>query len=82
MFGAINSIKIKDKRIAFRPDEYSLEPLSTDEVVDLTFVNSLFTGPVYENYFLTERNEKVVLISLNTLKDVTKIAIKKKSFAS
>lgn len=82
LFGAINSIKINDKRIAFRPDEYSLEPQATDEVIQLTFVNSLFTGPVYENYFLTERKEKVVLISLNALKDVTKIAIKKKSSAS
>lgn len=86
LFGAINSINLNGKRIIFRPDEYSLIELPSDEgrssnlpKCDVQFDHYLFTGALYENYFKTLKNEKIVLYSFNSLENVKKIEIKKKS---
>jgi ABC-type Fe3+/spermidine/putrescine transport system ATPase subunit len=82
LFGAINSINLNGKRIIFRPDEYLI--IENDEVeissniVDVSFLQTLFTGPVCENYFQTAKKEKIVLYSFKALENVRKISIEKK----
>lgn len=79
LFGPMNSIRIDEKRVLFRPDEFTLNPQEGQSIVDLTFLYSSFTGPVFENYFRTFQDEQVVLFSFNSLEDVTKIGIKHKN---
>lgn len=76
LFGAINSVSIDGKRILFRPDEYVI--CEDENGFEVEFTHSLFTGPIYENYFTTKRNEKIVLFSLNKLENVRKINVNKK----
>jgi len=78
LFGAVNSIRIGEKRIVFRPDEYSLELDANAESINLHFQHYLFTGPVYENYFITENKEKIVLYSFNSMENVGRITIERK----
>jgi len=75
LFGAINSINLNGKRIVFRPDEYQLDVSDPTMSLDVQFDHSLFTGPVYENYFITNNSEKIVLYSFKSLNDVTRITI-------
>lgn len=77
IFGPINSVKINNKRILFRPNEYSLEEINEKEGLKVQFLNSIFVGSFFENYFLTEKKEKIVLFDFKILKDVTKIFISK-----
>jgi len=82
LVGAINSVKVKDKRIIFRPDEYQIVENTTlllENVISVSFNHSLFTGPVYENYFTTVNKEKIVLFSFYSLQDVTQIHITQKN---
>ena len=78
LFGAVNSVVIDGKRVYFRPDEYALERIEGKQFVPAEFSHSLFTGPVYQNYFSTERKEKVVLYSFNKLQYVNGFTIVKK----
>lgn len=78
LFGAVNSVVIDGKRVYFRPDEYSLERIEGKQFVPVKFSHSLFTGPVYQNYFSSERKEKVVLYSFNKLQHVKGFTIVKK----
>jgi ABC-type multidrug transport system ATPase subunit len=78
LFGAVNSIFIEGKRLYFRPDEYTLDNVPHAPRIKATFSHSLFTGPVYQNYFTTERKEKVVLYSFNNLQYVNGFTIIKK----
>ena len=78
LFGAVNSVVIDGKRTYFRPDEYSLEHIEGKQFVPVKFSHSLFTGPVYQNCFSTERKEKVVLYSFNKLQHVSGFTIVKK----
>jgi ABC-type multidrug transport system ATPase subunit len=78
LFGAVNSVIVDGKRLYFRPDEYTLEDFSHAPRIQVTYSHSLFTGPVYQNYFTTERKEKVVLYSFNKLQHVNGFTIVKK----
>ncbi len=78
LFGAVNSVMIDGKRAYFRPDEYSLERIEGKQFISAKYSHSLFTGPVYQNYFSTERKEKVVLYSFNKLQHVNGFTIVKK----
>lgn len=78
LFGAINSVNRDGKRILFRPDEFEIENNPLD-YLNVQFDHSLFTGPIFENYFITENKEKIVLYSFNPMNDVKRITIKKKS---
>jgi iron(III) transport system ATP-binding protein len=80
LFGPINSISFEGKRILFRPDEYSLIETSDSISCELLFERSVFTGILFENYFRTQRNEQVLLYSLNNgLSHVKKGYILKKN---
>lgn len=78
LFGAINSIRLKDQRIIFRPDEYKIVDSESENSISLIFDHVLFTGPVYENYFTTLNKEKIVLFSFQNLEHVRQISIQKK----
>jgi iron(III) transport system ATP-binding protein len=81
LFGTVNSIGIDGKRRYFRPSEYTIdfdEKSDSNELVQLRFVQCVFTGNIYENYFRTEKNEKVVLHSLNPMQEINAIKIVKK----
>jgi iron(III) transport system ATP-binding protein len=79
LFGPMNSIRVGDKRVFFRPDEFTLNPQKDQTKVELSFLYSSFTGPVYENFFQTNQGEQVVLFSFNSLENVTKIGIEHKN---
>jgi iron(III) transport system ATP-binding protein len=78
LFGAVNSVMLEGKRLYFRPDEYTFEDIPNAPRIQVTYSHSLFTGPVYQNYFTTERKEKVVLYSFNKLQHVNGFTIVKK----
>jgi hypothetical protein len=79
LFGPMNSIRVGDKRVFFRPDEFVLDLQDGETTVELKFLYSSFTGPVYENFFQTIQGEPVVLFSFNSLENVTKIGIEHKN---
>lgn len=81
LFGTVNSIGINGKRCYFRPNEYTIDlegNTGSNEMVQLKFVECIFTGVIYENYFRTEKKEKVVLHSLNPMQDIHAIKVVKK----
>lgn len=78
MFGAMNSVRIGEDRYIFRPDEYELDEVKGLPRLAVQYVESLFTGPVYENHFVTELKEKVVLYSFNRMNNVRSISIRRK----
>ena len=55
--------------IATKKDEASIQ---------VQFLSTLFTGPLYENYFITENKEKIVLFDFKSLENVEFIRIEKK----
>lgn len=72
LFGPINKVLMNGKRILFRPDEYEIHPEGT---LYLKFQTSLFTGVVYQNYFITENKENILLYSLKAMDHDQKINI-------
>ena len=78
MFGSMNSIRIGESRVIFRPDEYTLEPSNDGIRIDLNHQYSVFTGPVYENNFMTDSGENVVLYSFIPLGHVRHCWINRK----
>jgi iron(III) transport system ATP-binding protein len=78
IFGPINSVRIGDDRFIFRPDEYLEDEELGLPLLKLKFIESLFTGPVYENHFITDHKEKVVLYSFNRMDHVGSISIRRK----
>jgi iron(III) transport system ATP-binding protein len=77
LFGPVNSIKIGEETILFRPDEYR-ESLSK-EGVSLEFTRSIFVGGLYHNYFKTHNDETIVLYQFHRLNDTRGIEIVKKT---
>ena len=78
LFGAVNVVNFNGKRTFFRPDEYEVSNENNPISFPVEFDHSLFTGPVYENYFVTKRKERIVLYSFSSLENVRAIEIKKK----
>ena len=81
LFGTVNSIGKNGKRCYFRPNEFTIdleEKTGSNELVQLRFVECIFTGVIYENYFRTEKKERVVLHSLSPMQDIHAIKVVKK----
>lgn len=78
LFGPMNSVKISEKRIYFRPDEFEVGN-EGEEVLQVEYLFDSFTGPIFENYFRTDKGEQIVLFSFNKMNDVKSISIKRKS---
>ncbi len=77
LFGPVNTVRIGEERILFRPDQYSLSEGSPDRKISVQFLEASFTGPVYENYFVTDKKEKIILFSFKSLEGINEIYITK-----
>jgi len=76
LFGHWNILKFSDKKICFRPNEYSLS-INGDNVIDVLFKDSYFKGFYIENIFSTNYGE-IILHSFKVLNNINKINIEKK----
>lgn len=76
LFGAINAVRVNDQLVLFRPSEFEISTAAT--ALPVSFQYSLFTGALYENYFLSPANERIMLHSFNPLNHVNKITIQKR----
>lgn len=79
MFGAVNSVKIGEKRVLFRPDEFSEELVEQGILLKVQFEKSHFNGVLFENHFLTSNKEKVVLYQFSSMKNVEEIYVQFKN---
>ena len=75
LFGPINAVSINEKRVLFRPDEFTI---NKNGQIQLNYVASVFLGLVYYNYFYSLRKEEVILLSFEPLKNNISIDINKK----
>jgi ABC-type multidrug transport system ATPase subunit len=78
LFGAVNSVNLNGNRKVFRPDEFLITSQKDENNIRVQFLRVLFTGPVCENYFMTEKNEKIVLFDFKSLENVEFIRVEKK----
>lgn len=77
-FGDLNTIRIDKKEFSFRPTEFSLDLSDNAMLLDVKFVRKSFSGPYFQNYFVTNKKEKIVLYHKEALENVEKIAIIKR----
>ena len=75
LFGPINSVLINEKRVLFRPDEFII---NKNGEIQLNYIASVFLGLVYYNYFYSLKNEEIILLSFEPLKNNISIDINKK----
>lgn len=75
IFGAVNSIMIEGKKIHFRPDEFEINSKSG---ISVQYIRSIFAGGYYENIFLTEKNERIVLYNSNPMDNIKFINVRRK----
>lgn len=78
-FGTLNKLKQSGKMTIFRPNEYDLEIGNHQQVVDVQFQKSLFSGAYYQNFFRVNKNQSIVLFHTESLNYVEKIAIVRKN---
>lgn len=78
LYGWVNAVQLDGKRCLFRPDEYEIAS-STMSEIPLKYRNSTFEGGFYLNFFTSNDEKNVVLLSLETLNHVGGINIRKKS---
>ena len=79
LFGYVNSVQYNGRRVFFRPDEFESAQVPDPDTMAVLFEGDAFTGVVRESFFKTEKGEKIVLFSFNSLKDVRYIRIRKKN---
>ena len=75
LFGHWNVLRFPDKKICFRPNQYSLS-IDGDNCVDVVFKHSIFKGFYTENFFSTSHGD-IILYDLKELSDIKKIKIEK-----
>jgi iron(III) transport system ATP-binding protein len=76
LFGPINAVLINEKRVLFRPDEFTE---NKNGEIHLNYIASVFLGLVYYNYFYSHKNEEIILLSFEPLKNNICIDINKKN---
>jgi iron(III) transport system ATP-binding protein len=74
LFGPLNTLKIGEELLHFRPDEYKV---STSGIA-VRFEKALFVGGLYHNYVRSEHNERLLLYAFEKLTDIQAIEIHKK----
>ncbi|MCT4562102.1 MAG: ABC transporter ATP-binding protein [Crocinitomicaceae bacterium] len=75
-FGPLNAIELKGEKVLFRPDEYSLQRGEIE--ISVSFEKGTWQGMYYLNEFLTDKGEKVVLISHRILKECSAFYLDKR----
>lgn len=73
-FGELNSVRIGDKQVLFRPKDYSLEGKKQNEV-HLKFQYAEFRGHYTASYFKLKSGREIVLYSDSALNQVSKIYV-------
>lgn len=76
LFGPINAISLNEKKILFRPDEYTENQNGS---VELNYIASVFLGVLYYNYFYSLKKEEIILLSFEPFKNNISIDINKKN---
>jgi len=72
LFGPLNSIEIKGEKITFRPDEYQI---CDSNGIHLSYIRSIFVGSLYHNYFITDKQEEIILYSFDKQHDTRYIQL-------
>lgn len=65
-FGLVNSIRIGEKRLLFRPDQFSIHN-NNNQKVEIEFLGNQKFGPLYYNNFRTMRGEDLLLFSFESM---------------
>lgn len=65
-FGVINTIKIQDEVILFRPNDFTIKQIGG---ISASKNSSKFLGTHYENWFITADHQEIVLYSQNEMDD-------------
>lgn len=81
IFGIINSVKINNKEILFRPIEFEIGNYKTGLGIEVEFLGSQFAGTHFVNYFQTVNKEKIILFHNKSLDEEKEIIIKKRNTA-
>ena len=76
IFGHVNSIIHNNEKILFRPDEFEI----TKSGISVQYIRSIFAGGYYENIFLTDKKERIILYHSDKLTNVTQINVRRKNF--
>jgi len=76
IFGHVNSIIHNHEKILFRPDEFEIAKSG----ISVQYIRSIFAGGYYENIFLTDNNERIILYHSDKLTNVSQINVRRKNF--
>jgi ABC-type sulfate/molybdate transport systems ATPase subunit len=74
LFGPLNTLKINEELVHFRPDEYKL----AQNGIKVEFEKALFVGGLYLNYLRSAHQERILLYAFEKLTDIKSIEIHKK----
>lgn len=77
LLGTVNKIEVNGEKIRFRPDEYEI---NQTQGIFVKFIRSIFTGGCYDNVFMTENNERIILLSSQKIDHVSFINVRRKNF--
>ncbi len=81
LFGHVNSVKVDERRVYFRPDEFTcVDTAEKSFDLEISYVHAQFHGPWLHTLFRTKANEMILLYSLEPIAHVQFITIQKKSF--
>jgi ABC-type sulfate/molybdate transport systems ATPase subunit len=75
IFGIVNAVLVNGEKILFRPDEFEINPKSG---ISVQYIRSIFAGAYYENIFVTENEERIVLFHAEKLTNVSYINVRRK----
>jgi len=78
LYGWVNSLVINNERFYFRPNEYEI-PLKNKGQIVVKFESSLFQGGTFLNSFRTQDGKNIILLSLESMENITEINVKKKN---
>ncbi|MFY7667309.1 MAG: ATP-binding cassette domain-containing protein [Crocinitomicaceae bacterium] len=76
IFGQVNSIIHNNEKILFRPDEFEIAKSG----IPVQYIRSIFAGGYYENIFLTNNKERIILYHSDKLTNVSQINVRRKNF--
>lgn len=77
IFGFVNCITHDHEKILFRPDEYEIK---SQEGIPVQYIRSIFAGGYYENVFLTNNQERIILYHSDKLTTISHINVRRKKF--
>ncbi len=76
IIGQVNSITLNNDKILFRPDEFEI----TEDGIPVEYIRSIFAGGYYENIFITENKERIILFHSDKLTHVSHINVRRKKY--